>query len=178
MNKKAEEVTIESVYKEFRQTGHNAKESAKRVLDIVTGGMWAIMDEHRIEDSIKKIIARFEPQATQKTQASNKVSIKLSQKQWESIGKKAGWMPKDPSDVSDTDLGPVYTADDEEIALQGPDDNDPEYSFNSGILEGKRQRKLGHHDTSGNPYRIDTPEGQKKFDDWMRGFEVGWNGEV
>ena len=48
------------------------------------------------------------------------MKIKLSQKQWNLIGKRAGWIPRDPTDISDEDLGPIMTPDEEEEILLGP----------------------------------------------------------
>ena len=63
------------------------------------------------------------------------MKIKLSQKQWETIGKKAGWIPRDTSDVSDKDLGAILTPQDEEDALLGPEDPlDPLYAYKDGSL--------------------------------------------
>lgn len=101
--------------------------------------------------------------------------IKLSQSQWRKIGQKVGWMPRDPGEFSDSDLGPIFTADEEETALLGPEeDADP---YHDGMVEGTSDRKSGRHDHSANPYRIDTDEGVRKFDEWKRGYEDGWNSE-
>ena len=105
------------------------------------------------------------------------MKIKLSQKQWESIGKKAGWMPRDPTDVSDADLGPIMTAEEEENVLLGPEENDPFAAYKDGYKRGLEAKKQGSQDTSGNPYRTDTESGVLKSDQWMRGFKDAWDGK-
>jgi hypothetical protein len=80
------------------------------------------------------------------------MKIKLSQKQWELIGKKAGWIPRDPTDISDQDLGPIMTPDEEEDVLLGPEETmSPEERLAKAENEGYEYGKQ-HSDTVGCPY--------------------------
>lgn len=99
------------------------------------------------------------------------MKIKLSQKQWKFIGKQAGWIPRDPIDISDADLGPVMTPEDEEEILLGPEEDDPFYAYKSGYERGLEAKKNGRVGSEGNPYRTDTESGLKKFDQWSNGFK-------
>ena len=100
------------------------------------------------------------------------MKIKLSKSQWENIGKVAGWTPRDPTEFSDQDIGPFYDADEEENALLGEEeDYDPDYAYNSGYDQGIASLKYKHLNEGDNPYRVDTEEGVKKFDEWRQGFK-------
>lgn len=104
------------------------------------------------------------------------MKIKLSHKQWLRIGQSTGWAPRDPSEYSDVDLGPIMTADEEEEALLGPEDNDPFYPYKDGYQRGLEAKEKGTQDTSDNPYRTDTESGTLKFDQWRQGYQDAWNG--
>lgn len=104
------------------------------------------------------------------------MKIILSKSQWESIGKKAGWIPRDPTDVSDADLGPIMTAEEEENVLLGPEKNDPFSAYKDGYKRGLEAKKQGAQDTSDNPYRTDTETGTLKSDQWTRGFKDAFDG--
>jgi ribosome modulation factor len=99
------------------------------------------------------------------------MKIKLSQKQWKLIGKKAGWAPRDPSDISDADLGPIYTADEEEDILLGPEEN---LSDEDRLKEAYRDGyEIGLTDDSTirMPYRQDTETGSALSKEWFKGWK-------
>jgi len=105
-----------------------------------------------------------------KTANGNK--LKISKKEWTTLGKKAGWMPSDPSTFSDEDLGPIYDPDTEETALLGEEEgyiSAYKDGYNDGVLAKKKDDKYFYS----NPYRTDT----QAFEDWQRGFNDGWNGK-
>jgi hypothetical protein len=97
------------------------------------------------------------------------MKIKLSKRQWEFIGRKAGWSPINLGDATDRDLDGALTPDEEEDLLLGPNEEvTPEMVYKDGYEAGLRDKK--HPGLSSNPYRTDTDEGVKKFDQWREGF--------
>lgn len=109
------------------------------------------------------------------------MKIKLSKKQWEETGRKAGWKSIDPSERLDSDIeGGFLTPDEEEIALLG--EEDPEFTTINGVEipsvevnayvkgyeEGYKQ-KLDKDFVPMNPYRLDTDQGIKLFDIFKEG---------
>lgn len=98
------------------------------------------------------------------------MKIRLSKSQWEQIGRKAKWIPADPSTYSDADLPPASSPQEEEDAIFGKDENDPNHAYNSGFEQGEASRKYKHISDLDNPYRIDTEEGKRKYDEWRAGF--------
>lgn len=110
--------------------------------------------------------------------AKNTKKITVSISQWNSLSKKAQWLPQDPSNFSDKDLGPIYDPDEEEIALQGEDDPiDPNAEYKEGFEAGTDSKTFPHISTSDNPYRVDTEEGKQKFDKWLQGFNDAINSQ-
>ena len=73
--------------------------------------------------------------------------------------------PIDLTNLSDRDLGPAYTPEQEEDALLGEEEIDENYAYKDGYQNGLRG-----FDTSDNPYRTDTELGKKKFNEWTKGF--------
>jgi len=100
----------------------------------------------------------------------NSTKIKLSQSQWRLIGKKAGWIPRDPSEYSDEDLGPIMTPEEEEEILLGPEEDiEPNHAYKEGYKNGLLSLKDNSLPVV-NPYRIDTDSGVALFDEWRDGF--------
>lgn len=103
------------------------------------------------------------------------MKFKISKSQWEQIGKTAGWMkkaqwsPSDLSDRTDTDLGPVYTADEEEDILLGKEENlTDEELLQKAYMDGY---KIGKEDLpSTMPYRQDTDFGRALATKWLDGY--------
>ena len=96
------------------------------------------------------------------------MKIKMSKSQWEQVGKTAGWMPRDPMGVSDLDLGPMYTAEDEENALLGKEDSIEEVRvkvYEDGYQAGIAKETIGNDC----PYK----SGTNLSDIWWKGFEKG-----
>jgi len=75
--------------------------------------------------------------------------------------------PIDLSNLSDRDLGPAYTPEEEESALLGEEEPDDNYAYKSGYSEGLRGL------TESNPYRVDTESGRSKFIEWRKGYADG-----
>ena len=106
------------------------------------------------------------------------MKIKLSRKQWELIGKKAQWIPRDPGEFSDQDLGPIMTADEEEDALLGPEDpHDPFYAYKDGYKHGVEDKKVDDMGRNINQYGTHSNEALIKFDQWRNGYKDGYEGK-
>lgn len=96
------------------------------------------------------------------------MKIKISKSQWRKIGQNAGWMPTDVSELVDTDVDAIYSPEDEENVLLGPEEVNDNHAYESGKRDGQDPQKQM---TLDNPYRTDTDSGRKKYDEWMRGFK-------
>lgn len=106
------------------------------------------------------------------------MKIKISKRQWELIGKKAGWTPRDPMEFSDADLGPIMTPDEEEEVLLGPEDPyDPFYAYKDGYKKGSEDKKIGGYGDEKNPYGTHSNEALMKFDQWRNGYKDGYEGK-
>lgn len=104
------------------------------------------------------------------------MKIKLSKKQWELIGKKAQWIPRDPMDISDEDLGPILTPDEEEEILLGKEEEPGPYdAYQDGYTKGGEGTKFKNVNI--NPYGLDTDYGRASFDQWEEGFSDAQNGK-
>jgi len=98
------------------------------------------------------------------------MKIKISKNEWLRVGQSSGWMPRDPMGVSDTDLGPMYTAQDEEDALLGKEDSTEEIRkkvYEDGYQAGSAK------ETDGNdcPYRSNTNLSNIWWEGYMKGKE-------
>lgn len=108
------------------------------------------------------------------------MKIKISQKQWESIGKKAGWIPRDPTDVSDKDIGPIMTPDEEEEALLGPEEPEQPFSerlinaYNEGYNNGLLKKKNNKSDTTDCPYGNHSEQSSALSRKWFDGWRDAW----
>lgn len=99
------------------------------------------------------------------------MKVKLSKKNWEEMGRKAGWAPANLGEVTDRDMTGAITPQDEEDALFGDDEIvTDEDVFKDGYREGLRQKEMGDNNNGACPYRVDTESGRKRFDMWMKGF--------
>ena len=96
------------------------------------------------------------------------MKIKLSKQEWLRVGQSSGWMPRDTMDVSDRDLNPMYTAQDEENALLGKEESQEEVNksvYNDGFKAGSSRE----NDASSCPYKSDT----RLSNIWWEGFRKG-----
>jgi hypothetical protein len=96
------------------------------------------------------------------------MKIKISKREWLRAGQSSGWMPRDPINVSDRDLNPMYTAQDEENALLGKEES--QESVDKSVYEdGFKTGASKENDSSTCPYRSDT----KLSNIWWEGFKKG-----
>ena len=97
------------------------------------------------------------------------------------MGRRAGWMPANLSDITDRDLSGALTPQEEEDLLLGPDEPvDVNGAYKEGYRYGLVDKQRGNQDagdTTDMPYRSDTEAGRAAFDQWLLGRQDAYNGK-
>ena len=106
------------------------------------------------------------------------MKIKISKKEWLKAGKHAGWVPRDPGEFSDQDIGPFYDAQEEEDALLGPEEPVNLEADNRRAYEDGYQYGLKNRDTLGCPYGSHSDRSIELTTFWFDGHKDAMDGKA
>lgn len=126
----------------------------------------AIVNEvNRVIEKAKKLCSSMKIA----TASNGKKIVKMSKNEWMEIGKKAGWTPIDPSEITDEDVGPIYSPEDEESIFGKDEGGGNSFAYKDGFRCGIKSKTDKIICIEDNPYRADS----EKFEFWRKGFIIG-----